>query len=664
MLACCGAVFGVVAGCTGARVDPKDPNAPKVCAREGAPVLVAMASDGRSGTIALGRLRIGPLKDKTLAFVADPDAQAVIVVDVEAHKPVGSLDVGAEPGQLLITPDGRVLVTLRSSNELLVVHPNEDATLTIGCSVPTASEPISLTVHADEVLAVSGWGHAIEVFGIADLSKRASIDVAREPRQIVVADDGKHAFVSHAVGGQVTVLDLAERTIDSTISLITSPDDVHESGLAPDLARTIDAAISAKKSNGVPGKNFVRIGLQGYAIAKTTRPAGRILAPQVLIDPGDSDGRPVGYGAGVPPLTNVVVIDAATQRTANVSSRVGPHTLISMSERGPMGLDQAVGLSPCLLPRAAVVDDATTTLLVTCLGIDAVIGYDASSAEPSAVEKARWNVAAGPTGIAIEPDKRRAIVFSQFERVLEIVNLEQVDELTASTRTEPDRIELPALKTAAPLSRVLGRQIFHATGDARVSSTGMACATCHPDGRDDGLVWSSPDGPRRTPQLLGDLEARAPYGWDGESKDLSSFMSREFRRLHGQGLRNVQLDALMNYVASLTPPSTRPSRADAALVAKGKALFDSPKTGCATCHVGGGSDKKTHDVGSRASTDRRRAFETPSLIDVSRRAPYFHDGRFESLEALLQDPHGEDSSAPKPLEKAEITALEAYLKTL
>ena len=31
----------------------------------------------------------------------------------------------------------------------------------------------------------------------------------------------------------------------------------------------------------------------------------------------------------------------------------------------------------------------------------------------------------------------------------------------------------------------------------RLSGDGRACASCHPDGRDDGLVWSTPNGPRQ-----------------------------------------------------------------------------------------------------------------------------------------------------------------------
>ena len=41
-----------------------------------------------------------------------------------------------------------------------------------------------------------------------------------------------------------------------------------------------------------------------------------------------------------------------------------------------------------------------------------------------------------------------------------------------------------------------GRALFRVTDDGRLSRDGRACASCHPDGRDDALTWSTPDGPR------------------------------------------------------------------------------------------------------------------------------------------------------------------------
>jgi cytochrome c peroxidase len=124
-------------------------------------------------------------------------------------------------------------------------------------------------------------------------------------------------------------------------------------------------------------------------------------------------------------------------------------------------------------------------------------------------------------------------------------------------------------------------------------------------------------------------------------------------------LRSVQREALLAYLSGLrTPP---PRETDAALADKGKALFASK--GCAACHPGGGTDGKVHDVGSKRGSDKKAAFDTPSLRHLAGRAPYFHDGRFATIRELLEQPHAEKGAAPK-LTTAEIAALEAYLTGL
>src|SRR5262249_10527016 len=117
----------------------------------------------------------------------------------------------------------------------------------------------------------------------------------------------------------------------------------------------------------------------------------------------------------------------------------------------------------------------------------------------------------------------------------------------------------------------LGRELFHAVGDARISFDGRACASCHPDGRDDALTWATPEGPRRSASLAGRLEGTAPYAWSGTGRDLKHHLEHTFERLNGQGLRSIELDGLVAYIRALKPPlSTRQRDAE---VARGEQIF-------------------------------------------------------------------------------------------
>lgn len=651
-------------GCGGTGPGANGPGGPLECgALDTKTPLRAVDPGSASSTIVLARYESGPLKGKTIAFVADEDTRSVITVDVDGRKELAKTPLEGAPTQLLLLDDGRLLVTSRSKNHLVVLHPKEDGSIALGCSVPTGTEPSGVAKSGDSVLVTSGWSHSVDVFTAKDLKRKGSIDVGREPRAVLPSDDGARAFVSHATAGKLTVVDVAGMKVEKVVDILTNPNETPtDDAPARDLAQQVEEAVKNDADKPIPGKNFVRVGSQGFALAKTKRPAGRLLAPQVLVDPGDPDGRPHFYGSdGISHATNnVAVLDMGDLKLANLSASLGPSFMLGMEDERRFA-QLEVGTPDCLLPRAAVVDDATTSLLVACFGVDAVVAYDAASAEPASIEKARWNVPAGPTGIALDASKRRLIVFSQFERALEILALDDIGTQTRSTAdVKHDRIDLTGTNQQS-LPLLLGRQLFYATGDARISMSGVGCASCHPDGREDGLTWATPDGPRRTRPIVGRGGDAGPFGWNGESKDLKAHLTREFTRLNGQGLRKVQLDALIAFMDTL-PKLPPPDAQDAALVAKGKAVFVSEAAGCETCHVGGGTDKKNHDVGSRTATDRKASFDTPALFGIGGRAPYFHDGRYKTLDDLLQEGHGNKTSIVA--DEADRRAVVAYLRSL
>ena len=57
-----------------------------------------------------------------------------------------------------------------------------------------------------------------------------------------------------------------------------------------------------------------------------------------------------------------------------------------------------------------------------------------------------------------------------------------------------------------------GHAIFHGNAGGMI-----ACASCHPEGTEDGRVWNfSCEGPRRTQSLGGGLAGTEPFHWNGE----------------------------------------------------------------------------------------------------------------------------------------------------
>ncbi len=202
-----------------------------------------------------------------------------------------------------------------------------------------------------------------------------------------------------------------------------------------------------------------------------------------------------------------------------------------------------------------------------------------------------------------------------------------------------------------------GHDIFH-----RDTGGGIACASCHPEGTDDGHVWVFTDlGPRRTQNLAIPLAETAPFHWDGELDSVSTLMDEVFVvRMGGAFQSQERLDALQGWLFSALKP-VHLGEMDAA-AERGKALFDSDDIGCATCHNGGAlTDNNSYLVGTS-----KVPLQVPSLVGVAAHPPFMHDGCAKTLEARFDpecgggDAHGRTSQ----LSQAEIGDLVAYMRTL
>ena len=617
----------------------------------------AIGAASSSATVALAKIA-----GRRVALVADEDAKAIVTVDLDTRTELATTSVGGTPGQVYVARDGRVFVSVRDKNALVALTAvRADAPLVAACGATTAAEPIAIaaTPNGAKLVVTSAWGERVSVFDAATLARDYEVAVPREPRAVVVSDDGKTAFVSHAVGATLSQIDLAGA--NHAAKQVSLKIETEQSRVAKKSMAQIEKLPPAEKSRLSPFFRHQVDGLttcQGFTLAKSTAIGGRIFAPQVAVDPGEPSSRPDGYGnhqmsTEVP---SVAVVDESTGGLLPASVEV-----IENNRGLRLSSDARDEKPECLLPRAAAVDPATKSLLVTCFGIDAVIAYDATAASPLQAEKRRWTVGSGPSGVAVDVEKGRAVVWSQFDRTLSTFALSNElsqDKDSAGVQTA----HLAALPTALPADYALGRILFHAAGDRRISRDGRACASCHPDGRDDAITWATPEGPRRSIMLAGRVTESAPYAWNGVEKTLPGHLGNTFDRLSGTGLRSVELDALVAYLTKMPAPPA--ASADAAKVARGHAIFDSAEAGCATCHSGAPlTDGKNHDVGSKSTADRAATFNTPSLHLVGGTGPYFHDGRYATLSELLVKSDGKMGHT-KHLTNADLEALETYLRTL
>lgn len=200
-----------------------------------------------------------------------------------------------------------------------------------------------------------------------------------------------------------------------------------------------------------------------------------------------------------------------------------------------------------------------------------------------------------------------------------------------------------------------GHTVFHLNAGG-----GMACASCHPEGGDDGRTWTfTRIGSRRTPSVRGAVSATAPFHWDGDETDFTHLMGDVFaRRMSGGGLTAPQVNAVAHWVDGLpTFPAAVPSDPEA--VARGQRLFESNAVGCAGCHSGPNlTNNLSMDVGTGGT------FQVPPLRGLAWRAPYLHDGRAPTIRSRVMMDSGGQHGHLEGLSTAQREDLARYLESL
>jgi len=241
------------------------------------------------------------------------------------------------------------------------------------------------------------------------------------------------------------------------------------------------------------------------------------------------------------------------------------------------------------------------------------------------------------------------------------------DTISVVDLAREERTAVWSLGPRRPLSLAeRGEAAFY---DGRLSMDGwMSCHSCHIDGHtnsqlNDNISDGGYETPKRVLSLLG-KEGTAPFAWGGTSRSLETQVQRSIQktmRFRGK-VEEETVRAIAAFVRSLPPPPgidvarAIPMTASAR---RGKQLFGS--LGCIECHAPPRyTSNACYDVGL-ADERGMRQFNPPSLLGVSQRDRFLHDGRAATLsEVFSQHGHQLDD----PLEAEELADLLAFLRRL
>lgn len=196
----------------------------------------------------------------------------------------------------------------------------------------------------------------------------------------------------------------------------------------------------------------------------------------------------------------------------------------------------------------------------------------------------------------------------------------------------------------------------------------LSCTTCHTEVRSDALNWDLLNDGMGNPK-----QSKSMLYSHFTPPSMITAVRKKAEIAVRKGIQYIQftrrpekdakaIDAYLRSLAPIESPYLKDGLTEAAL--RGETIFQ--KAECAHCHKGEFlTDMKRHDVGSGLNEYVGFKFDTPTLIECWRTAPYLYDGRARTIFELFKkynnnDKHGKTSN----LSDEELRDLEAYVLTL
>ena len=574
-------------------------------------------------------------------LVADADSGKLLRLGKGETTASAELDIGKGVSQVVVHPDGsRAYVADRKHDEIVVV--DLASGLTRVDAYRTKAEPygISLTPKGDTLLVTTVADKSLSALDLTTGTERWSLEVGPEPRGVSVSPSGDEALVTFLTTSAVARVALSGKTKPhaSFVSLDPGVRNLTTNRFGGGTAKVVDPALTDE------GKSFARnafvAGYVGHGLAVIPH---QLSTPHLASE--DFEVESSGYGGGsgfTPPITHRLAFLDTPESESTVGTRI------------------AMAATSVHQPRALAYDGNIDTLYVAGFGSDdivAIADVSQSSVHAAWTRSTMSSGACGPTGLTVVEDTGEVAVWCSLSR--SVVWLEGGHTDGSSTRATRQTESLTKSHLSQAAQR--GRALFRSGNNAQVSTFGaMACSSCHAEVRADGLSWRLQGNNLQTPFLAGRIEGAHPFKWDGKDPTIKDSLTNTVIRLGGTGITGQQANDIAAFLETVEPPR-KPTVESKAAVARGKALFASDKTGCATCHSGKlMTDQQSYDL----SADLGKV-DTPSLVGLAHSAPYYHDGSAATLEALLMgngNIHG--MGRISKLTDTEISDLVQYMKTL
>ena len=623
--------------------------------RTGADVVSAQSATRFTGPTSSQPLALSA--DDSLLAVANPDNNSVSIFDVRngANTRLAQVGVGTEPNGVALSPDGSRIYVANTVSGTVTVLAADRANSAYGSTVttiPVGTEPYALAVTPSgrKLYVANARSNTISVIDTSTNRVIKTIaDAGIEPRGIAITNSGgddsqETIFVTQflalpapgkqdgsddAKTGRVTIISGSTDTVIGTVTLNPLADTGFKAAgdaLARIAPPATPAAEDFKFVTGAYPNQLNSIAIRGhFAFVPNT---------------GASPNGPTRFNVNTQSLLSVIDTGSKTDagRTINMHQAVG-----SQTNPAKRFVTQPWAMAFKHQADEGYVVSAASNLVVK-VKIDPLTGAPTVQSDSTDTTKVlQIPTGKNPRGIVVSASDRTAYVMNYVSRDVTVIDLSGSAERVTATLSSAG---LPTAGT--PEDKVqIGKELYHtsigefdppAAGQpaitGRMSNAGWgSCASCHPFGLTDNVVWIFGAGPRRTvPQHVdfaaGDPTTLRALNWsaifdeeedfeanirgvsgglglivlaDGVTQDpnLAAFTPASGGRLQLKVRGVGAWDAIRAYVVSgIRAPISPASKTDPDVVA-GRAVFID--SNCQACH--GGAQWSTSKVRSAAPPD-------------------------------------------------------------
>lgn len=572
-------------------------------------------------------------------YVGCATAAKVLELELRDGTVVQQVDVPGSPQALVLAPDGGRLYVACAGAVSRIGFINT-ATMELHTAFPGGHTATALALSRDgqTLFVCNRFSNDVWALDTRSGEVLSRIPVLREPIAAAVSPDGSLLVVAnhlHAnradqeeTGAAVTVIDTQTRQVLKHIHLPQGCGMLRGLAFSPDGRYLVVTHLLARYYLPTTHVDFGRINSNALSVIDLRRLAWRNL---LLLDTsGRGAGNPWAVAWTMDGAT-IAVTHAGTHEVSLVDAaallerRTVPPRRVGIEGRGPRALALA-----------------GSRVVVANYFSDTLASFDLHDPE--------MEVTSIPLQASLPP-------------LAEVAALPPGSRPAAATATG---------RPAGPTSLArLGEALFN---DATLCFQGwQSCASCHDtDARTDALNWDllndGTGNPKNAKSLL--WAHRTPPAMSlGVRADAAAAVRAGLRFILFTDQPESVAAALDAYLESLEPipsPALEGTRLSAA-AERGRKLFMDPVVGCSRCHPPPlFTDLQAHDVGTRGHQDRAGdRFDTPTLIEAWRTAPYLHDGSVATLRELLDTENTRFRlGSTSHLTPAERDDLAAYLRSL